>query len=423
MDPINPASSEVGGGGVSIYDDAQLRLFGGLEQGFKNVMDKLSNIHDEIQQLPRRTTEGLSNQHGNRADSQEIDHKCPEGADATSVVNDVMTANQNLQNEKSELETRIQEKDQTITASAEKESELRREVLELKRKIAHLERKEVEFRDIIISNATVQQVTDQDVIQAFSELRQTVQQLAKNPALDLAHSPLPPTPNGTDSNQADRHFYSKLRTLSLKPRDVGFRVRMRIWEILHTLVFTKTIFGLKVPLKDDEAEDLWKMEIHLGRFEQYLFESSKVHDNMIADWRVCTLQCVRTMEKAERYSDYVAGKLEEGLEPLARKALKSQKAELFDKILEVCRKAVALKMLMQRSKEGYSVITLHIKEFPLYSGVGHTAESMGVEGGKASDASDDIAYVLFGALTKRPNSINREGKVLLKAEVILKKKR
>jgi hypothetical protein len=129
------------------------------------------------------------------------------------------------------------------------------------------------------------------------------------------------------------------------------------------------------------------------------------------------------MQIPESYSALVAGRMDAFFEPLVSiKATGQQRDEFQEKEDEVCKKAVSLKFMMQRSKEGFSVTNLNIKERPLYSKVSHWAVLMAVEAGKSTDASDEIAYVLFGALEKQ--SINREedGKVLEKAQVILKRK-
>lgn len=91
--------------------------------------------------------------------------------------------------------------------------------------------------------------------------------------------------------------------------------------------------------------------------------------------------------------------------------------------MEIGRKSVELKMMMQRSKEGYCVETFNIKENSKYSSAESFADSIGVEGARDSDASDEISYVLFGGLGKYATPFGPEKKVLVKAEVILKKKK
>lgn len=126
----------------------------------------------------------------------------------------------------------------------------------------------------------------------------------------------------------------------------------------------------------------------------------------------------------ERYSHFVASELRPLLEPLVSKRVNAiQVDEMWRKTVDVCQKAVQLKMLMQRSKEGYNVMPLDIKEFPTYPEMEHLADSMDVEGGRSADASDEVAYVLFGALTKYTKYLGGPRTTLVKGEVILKKKR
>ena len=191
-------------------------------------------------------------------------------------MDELMAENQRLESERSQLKDRIQQATLERAASATRETDLKNQLLNLKRDVARLEMKEIQFRDIIISNAATQQITDQDVIQAFSELRQTVQQLAKNQAFDLAQNPASPI---SDMNsQTNKHFYTVIRGLSMK--DVSYRVRMRIWEILYKFVFRRAIFGLKSIRESEDKDhdykaDMWSIESKLALFEEYLSMNSK----------------------------------------------------------------------------------------------------------------------------------------------------
>jgi hypothetical protein len=149
-----------------------------------------------------------------------------------------------------------------------------------------------------------------------------------------------------------------------------------------------------------------------------------VDKGVVADWRIATLDCVDRLKLPEQHSRFIAATLHNFFEPLiSTKASKLQKDELWEKMIDVCQKSVELKMKMQRSKEGYSVHTFDVKEHPIASRVESFADPMGVEGGPSTDASDEILYVLFGGLTKYANQFGEEKKTLVKAEVILKKRK
>ncbi|KAF2185553.1 hypothetical protein K469DRAFT_707788 [Zopfia rhizophila CBS 207.26] len=105
---------------------------------------------------------------------------------------------------------------------------------------------------------------------------------------------------------------------------------------------------------------------------------------------------------------------------ISKRATKSQRDELWDKMLDVCHRAFKLRIMMLRSKEGYTVQLLDVKEYPCYSKLEHFAEMLDVEGGKSVDASDEVAYYLFGALTKYAKHLGGDRKILVKAEAVLK---
>jgi hypothetical protein len=125
----------------------------------------------------------------------------------------------------------------------------------------------------------------------------------------------------------------------------------------------------------------------------------------------------------EKYSSYVSRKMGNFFQSLVDKRVSDEEMQdLRKKMDEVCQKCVKLKVMMQRSKEGYNAGLLEVKDPLPYSKVESLAEAMGVENGMGSDASDEIAYVLFGSLKKNGSQLGGKKKILVKAEVILKRK-
>lgn len=169
------------------------------------------------------------------------------------------------------LEARIKDADEDIERRATTEAELKKELLDLKREVARLQKKEVQFRDIILSSAGTQKITDQEVIQTFSDLRQKVQQLASSSAFDLTNI----STGTTDSRkQGMSCFYTMCR--GLRSRDAGHRLKAEIFYILDILILSRTCFGLKRERHGgDEKERLWYIEEHLRDFEQLLSEDPR----------------------------------------------------------------------------------------------------------------------------------------------------
>ena len=60
MDPRDPMA----GGGIEVnpYNNKEQKILGGFETGFKTIMDKLSEINNQIQVLPEQTAKALSGQ-------------------------------------------------------------------------------------------------------------------------------------------------------------------------------------------------------------------------------------------------------------------------------------------------------------------------------------------------------------------------
>jgi hypothetical protein len=139
-----------------------------------------------------------------------------------------------------------------------------------------------------------------------------------------------------------------------------------------------------------------------------------------------TIECVEKL-KPQGYchaAKVVAEEIFDFFAPLLSKSLEfNQEQDLRSKLMELCNEAVELRMIMRRSKDRYAC------EMPGTAGWSHLAsrcedlaETLAVEGGRPNQASDEIAYTLFGGLVKQAESGEGGKMVLEKAMVILKKK-
>jgi hypothetical protein len=74
MNPVEPSSSngQIDGMGGNQYNDAQQKLFEGVERGYNNVLHKLSQIENRLQILPKMTAETLSAQLQRRTDVKAV---------------------------------------------------------------------------------------------------------------------------------------------------------------------------------------------------------------------------------------------------------------------------------------------------------------------------------------------------------------
>jgi hypothetical protein len=335
--------------------------------------------------------------------------------------------NQELQNRNIELHERISTLEGEIQV-------LKRAEREQKLELAHLKEKEVTFRDIIISKAGSQKITEEEVITAYSVLRQQVQALARNPAYQVEKAPSVPL----SSSSKMKHFYAIWKK-GLSSKDLGFRIRAQIFSLLDQNILGKCCFGLDIDAtQNPQFKGYREIERSLQDFEDILAKSKGllpdpkrsdltidfriVSGTSIADWRISTLECIGLLKLPDDYSGWVADKVYDFLNPLISATTKKVREDLWNVILEVCRRAFRLRMLMRMSKEGYACVVPDLKDVCVLSKMEHFAESFGVEGGKAEDRSDEVAYVLFGALTKDSRHLGGDRKVLEKAQVILKRR-
>jgi hypothetical protein len=79
-------------------------------------------------------------------------------------------------------------------------------------------------------------------------------------------------------------------------------------------------------------------------------------------------------------------------------------------------------MMMRKSKDKYIVETVKSGTGVSLSATESKADAVAVEGGKNSEGSDEIAYTMFGALTKQGPAEDQPVKVLEKAQVVLRRK-
>lgn len=182
------------------------------------------------------------------------------------ILDELIARDEDFEKETEQLKLQLQNAYDEIHRKTASETNLKDEMRDLEGKITHLESKEVEYRGIILGNAGTQGLSDQDVIQVFSDLRQKVQQLVSSSAFDLEKIPvLSPDSKGQKRNS----FYYNCRLLQKK--DVINRFKSQIFALLYQYIFGKPLLGLK---GDDggskEERDLWQMESGLARFEKHL---------------------------------------------------------------------------------------------------------------------------------------------------------
>jgi hypothetical protein len=138
-----------------------------------------------------------------------------------------------------------------------------------------------------------------------------------------------------------------------------------------------------------------------------------------------TIGIAETGKVVDSTSTQTAHKIYDFFAPLVSNNGRSSKS-LPTLITTLCQDAYSLRMMMRKAKEGYccEMIVPGLGEKMLLPKNLEKAEGMEVEGCKEGDddqASDVIAYTLFGALLKYQQG--KPMKVLEKAQVVLKRKK
>ncbi|KAK0648650.1 hypothetical protein B0T16DRAFT_456111 [Cercophora newfieldiana] len=282
--------------------------------------------------------------------------------------------------------------------------------------------KEATLRAIITNNAGTQKVSDEEMTGRFNDLRQQIEAIARLPIhrMDLS------APSQTF---CDDKIWSRLT-----PEERTNRVRAQIFESIYDNILECRLFGVEGVLFDEDKEIIIEatrkgnqngkhLASGLRRFEQAL-ECYQVPDHIISEWRTTTIGCVERLRLPGHLAAVVSSTLFELLDPLRTKSIqRRQEEDLRGRLLELCNKAVELRMMMRRSKGRFTCEFPGVAGLPmLLSKCEKVAEGVAVEGGRSIQASDDIAYTLFGGLVKQAEGGDGGKRVLEKALVILKKK-
>lgn len=133
------------------------------------------------------------------------------------------------------------------------------------------------------------------------------------------------------------------------------------------------------------------------------------------------MDCISQLPVASQRSKRVAENIYDFFSPILAKEISGQREdELRSQIADLCGEAVALRIIMRRSKDRYECVfppaAERICTMEQYE---KQVEPLSVEGGKNDQGSNEIAYAIFGGLVKHADHVPR---VLEKAQVILKRR-
>jgi hypothetical protein len=151
--------------------------------------------------------------------------------------------------------------------------------------------------------------------------------------------------------------------------------------------------------------------------------SHLVDETLVTDWRIATIDCLSELIGSSPRRKLVASAIFETFIPvISPKTGPREHRELEQQFQRVCDEAWDVAMIMRRSRERHRCIVPPTSTTNCSITAYETlAEPIIVEGGNNKDASDEIAYSLFGALVKTPQHHGGSKMVVLeKAQVVLK---
>ena len=326
--------------------------------------------------------------------------------------------------------------------------------------VKKLHEKEAKFRTIILDQAGVQKVSDDEILRGFLKLRQDIQKVSRNAFYLVETNPLL-TSAQLDATPSLKTFYSPSAWGKLSVGDRRHRMRAAIFDELLISILDSDCFGLEESKNKAHEGKPRKGPIEPGlrRFERLLQERGGKHsdifplfslcnrapfpssflvsliplsrnhttnnagcivsDSVISDWRIVTINCVELSGIEEATSTLTTADIFTILEHILSKNIRATEEDaLRSSILGLCKDAFRVRMMMRKSKNRYVVETIK----PGTKNSESRAEPVGVEGGKNSERSDEIGYTMFGALSKHPQDKDQPVKILEKAQIVLRRK-
>lgn len=143
---------------------------------------------------------------------------------------------------------------------------------------------------------------------------------------------------------------------------------------------------------------------------------------LLSNWRLATLECVEALGVQERLSERVAEQLLILLAPICNDQSRSLEKGLRSLALNLCKDAFNLTIMMRKSRDEYRCDALQNRVGHPIADFENWAEAHAVDEGANSEAGENIAYVLFGALAKKSTYHGGMERVLVKAEVVMERK-
>ncbi|PTB35978.1 hypothetical protein M441DRAFT_151936 [Trichoderma asperellum CBS 433.97] len=283
--------------------------------------------------------------------------------------------------------------------------------------VLRLQDKERSMRDFLIENSHNKIISDRDVREKFTQLRQRIQWLASNKAYNIEEF------HNLKLNESwfEPRYIEALWGESPKPGRLVI-LRSLMFHFLNVNILDKLLFDINDANGSPSLAGVGSSIPSLGQafslFERVISDRGVNHD-MLVNWRLSTFKCIEAAGLGGTDADFGVIDGDAMFDCFQRfiseKATVQQIERLRNAYRELCKEAWTLRLLMRNSLEpfecyvsrGYQLGGLEA----LYEVIGEISHVSGMTG--------EFAFPIFGALIKHAK-IHGEGfKILEKAQCIM----
>jgi len=289
---------------------------------------------------------------------------------------------------------------------------------DLEERCKQLEKNAEILRTIILKEGLTEKTDDRTLVRTFTSLRQQTQSLAANSILNIEQPRrLPPN----QDNSILHSFMMKWRSLLQRPLDhheLVNRLRCEIFAVLYEEVLSRPIFGVRVPRRPQEGDMDHLGEVVLQRLEDHMVRTN-VDPMIITEWRIATLRTIEAMRLREVVRVNVAEMIMQRISPFVQSlAAPRVKGIIRPAVDKLSKDAVSLVLQMRKSRDHYVVEC--VPPQTIFDDYRKLADDMDTEGREIEDGIEEVAYTLFGALTKYTEAAPTKRVILEKSQVVIR---
>ena len=142
---------------------------------------------------------------------------------------------------------------------------------------------------------------------------------------------------------------------------------------------------------------------------------------IITEWRIATLRSIEAMRLPESVSTNVAEMIMQRISPFVPSlAAPRVKTVIRPAVEKLSKDAIALVMQMRKSRDRYAVECVPPRT--VLDDYRTLADDMDTEGKELDGGIEEVAYTLFGALTKYTEAAPTKRVILEKSQVVVRTK-